>query len=84
MTKPLWSHVLTSSALTLKQAHIVSCQETRLQITACNHRTVYLQFYDAIQIHLQLSFPSETIPIRYIIGVFCNNFKLQTNILVSY
>ena len=39
------------------------------------------------QIPLQLtSFPSLTIPdcIRYIIGVFCCNFKSQTNVLASY
>ena len=43
MTKPVWSHVLASSAI-------------------------------------------PTIPdcIRYIIGVFCYNFKSQTNILLSY
>ena len=38
------------------------------------------------QIPHQLSFNSKTIPdcIRYIIGVFCYNFKSQTNILASY
>ena len=33
MTKPVWSHVLASSAF--EEAHIVSCHETRLQISAC-------------------------------------------------
>ena len=32
---PVWSHALALSAWTLKQAHVVSCQETRLQISAC-------------------------------------------------
>ena len=38
------------------------------------------------QIPQQLSFSSQTIPdcIRYIIGVFCYNFKSQMNILASY
>ena len=37
----------------------------------------------ARQIPHQLSFPSQTIPdcIRYIIGVFCYNFKSEMNIL---
>ena len=36
--------------------------------------------------HVLASVPSQTIPdcIRYIIGVFCYNFKSQTNILASY
>ena len=36
--------------------------------------------------HVWPSVPSQTIPdcIRYIIGVFCNNFKSVTNILASY
>ena len=64
----------STSAWILKKAHIVSCQETRLQISACK------------AISSQQSFPSRTIPdcIRYIIGVFCCNFKSQTNILSSY
>ena len=47
-------------ALTLKKAHRV-----RLQISACKAHTHTLSFY------------SKTIPdcIRYIIGVFCYNFK---------
>ena len=41
------------------------------------------KYLHARQIPHQLSFHSQTIPdcIRYIIGVFCNNFKSQTNIL---
>ena len=41
------------------------------------------KYLHAKQITLQLSFHFQTIPncIRYIIGVFCYNFKSQTNIL---
>ena len=33
ITKPVWSHVVASSARTLNKAHIVSCQEASAQIT---------------------------------------------------
>ena len=44
------------------------------------------KFLHARKIPHHLSFNSQTIPdcIRYIIGVFCYNFKSQTNILASY
>ena len=33
MTNPVWSHVLALNAWTLKKAHIISYQETSVQIT---------------------------------------------------
>ena len=44
------------------------------------------EYLHARQISHQLSFPSQTIPvcIRYIICVFCLNFKSQVNILAVY
>ena len=43
------------------------------------------KYLHARQIPPNLNFPSQTTPncIRYIIGVFCYNFKSQTNILAS-
>ena len=37
VTNPVWSHVLALSAWTLKKADIlvVTCQESKLQISAC-------------------------------------------------
>ena len=44
------------------------------------------KYLHARQIPHQLSFPTQTIPdcARHTIGVFCYNFKPQTNILASY
>ena len=77
MTKPVWSHVLALSAWTFKKAHIVSLPGSL---------SPDYKYLHARQIPNQLSFPSQTIPdcIKYIIGVFCYNFKSQTNILASY
>ena len=73
-TKPVWSHVLPLSGRTLEKVHmlVVSCQEASPQVTNICMQGELLTF--------------ETRPdcIRYIIGVFCYNFKSQTNILASY
>ena len=65
--KPVCSHVLASSAWTLKQAHnyIATCQETRLQLSACKVNSSPTEL------------TSQTMPacIGYIIGVFCYNFN---------
>ena len=65
----LWSPVLGLSAWTLKKAHIVSCQEASEQIT-----NICMQKFLT-----NWTLPPKTIPdcIRYIIGVFCYNFKSQ-------
>ena len=72
ITNPVWSHVLALRLWTLKKAHNYSLLPGSL-------RTDYKYLY-ARQIPHQLSFHSQTIPacIRYIIGVFCCNFKSQT------
>ena len=76
MTKPVWSHVLALSAWTLKKAHNQFPKNLNADFESLHAR----------QITRQLSFPSQTVPdcIRYIIGVFCYNFKSQTNTLASY
>ena len=75
MTKPVWSYVLALSAWTVKKAH--NQLPGRM-----NPDYKYLLIR---QIPHNLSFPAQTILdcIRYIIGVFCYNFKSQTNILAS-
>ena len=74
MTKPVWFHVLASSAWTLKKARKLP-----------GSLSPDYKYLLARQISYQLSFPSQTMPhcIRYIIGVFCCNFKSQTNIHAS-
>ena len=77
MSKPVWYHVLALSALTLKKAHNGQLPE---------NLSLDYKYLHANQIPHQLSVPCQTIPdyIRYIIGVFCFNFKSQTIILASY
>ena len=78
MTKPVCSHVLASSAWTRRLIKsVVKKPEPRLQrhVCACKANSS------------PQSFPSQTIPdfiIRYIIGVFCYNFKSLTNIFAPY
>ena len=74
MTKPVWSHVL---ALTVKIAHRVSLPGN----LSPDYNDLHVS-----QISHTLSFYSKTIAdcIRYIIGVFCYNFKSQMNIFASY
>ena len=73
MINPVWSHVLVLNAWTLKKAHIISCLSRDYK------------YLHAKKIPHKLSFSSRTIPdcIRYIIGVFCYNFKSQRKILAS-
>ena len=77
MTKPFWSHVLALSALTLKKAHNGQLP---------GNLSLDYKYLHANKIPQQLSVPSQTIPdyIRFIICVFCFNFKSQTIILASY
>ena len=76
MIKPVWSHVLALSVWALKKAHTVKLLESM----SPDYKNLH-----ARQISHQPSFPSEAIPdcIRYIIGVFCYNFKSQTNIHIN-
>ena len=73
MSKPVWSH----ECMDFEESYY-SQLPGRLSLD--------YKYLHARQTPHQLSFPSQTIPdcIRYIIGVFCYNFKSQTNILASY
>ena len=68
------SHVLAFSAWTFEEKSYSQLQRSL--------RSDY-EYLHVRQIPPQLNFPSQTIPdcIRYIIGVFCYNFKSQMNIL---
>ena len=95
ITKPVWSHVLALSARALKKAHTVSCQEASAQITnACKANSSPIDFPGSLspdykcmqgQFLTNRDFPPKSyLTIRYIIGVFCYNFKSQISILASY
>ena len=77
MTKPVWSHGIES--LEFEESSIFYCQLP--ESLSPDYKYLHVR-----QIPHQLCFPSQTIPdcIRYIIGVFCYNFKSQMNILASY
>ena len=77
MTNPVWSHVLALSECTLKKSSYNQLSGSL---------SPDYKYLHARKISNQLSFPSQTISdcIRYIIGVFCYNFKSQTNMVVSY
>ena len=77
ITKPVWSHVLASSAWTLKKAHLLPIN------LSPDDKYMYMH---ASQIPHNKAFPSKTTAdcIRYIIGVFCYKFESQTDILASY
>ena len=80
MTKPVWSH------FPLEGLDFEECSYSQLPLSLSPD----YKYLHARQIPCQLSLPkptaSQTIPdyIRYTIGVFCYNFKSQTNILASY
>ena len=73
ITYPVWSQVLALRLWSLKKAHIVVDRD---------HQPDY-KYLHARQIPHPLSFHFQTIPDckRHIIGVFCDNFKSQMNIL---
>ena len=77
MTKPVWSYVLSLIAFDFEESSYNQFPGSL---------SPDCKYLHARQIPHQLSFPSQTIPvyIRYVIGVFCYNFKSQTNILASY
>ena len=76
MTKPVWSHVLALSGWTLKGS-------SNNQLP--KNLSPDYKYLNASQIPHNKAFP-HTIPdcIRYIIGIFCNNFKSKTNIFAPY